>query len=68
MPAPGHTTLIVWSWPAGERLSHRGWSGEPQRDIGHPLAQHRFLIDVPAALADEIVRITPMCVRLDDEV
>jgi hypothetical protein len=46
MAAPGYTTLVLWSWPEGERLSHRHWNGEPQRDVDHPMEKHRFLVDV----------------------
>jgi hypothetical protein len=67
MAAPGHVTIVLWSWPAGERLSHRGWSGEPVRDANHPAAQHRFLIDVPAWCAEEVARITPLAHKLSDE-
>jgi hypothetical protein len=67
MPAPGHTTIVLWSWPIGERLSHRAWSGEPVRDEGHPMRLHRFLLDVPDALADEIVRLVPLCELLESE-
>jgi hypothetical protein len=31
------------------------------RDRDHPMAQRRFLLDVPAGMADEIVRLTPFC-------
>jgi hypothetical protein len=63
MARPGEVTLVLWSWPAAERLSHRGQSWEPQRDVKHPKALHRFLVDVPAELANEIVRMTPLCKR-----
>jgi hypothetical protein len=65
MAASGHVTLVLWHWPNGEMLSHRGWCGEPRRDVGHPMEKHRFLVDVPASLADEIVRLTPLCHRLE---
>jgi hypothetical protein len=31
------------------------------------LAQHRFVLDVPAEIAGEIVALVPLCHRLDDE-
>jgi hypothetical protein len=46
MAAPGFTTLICWDFPDGERLSHRGQSWEPRRDVGHPMEKHRSLVDV----------------------
>ena len=57
--------IVLWSWPVGERLSYRGWSGEPWRDVGHPMEQHRFVVDVPAELAAEIVALVPLCERAD---
>jgi hypothetical protein len=45
----------------GERVSHGEWSDEPQRDIGHPMEKHRFLVDCPASIAREVVRIVPGC-------
>jgi hypothetical protein len=65
MAAPGYTTLVLWSWPEGKRLSLRHWNGEPRRDVGHPMEKHRFLVDVPANLAAEIVRMVPLCELLD---
>ena len=57
--------LVLWHWPVGERISHRGWNAEPWRDRDHPMSQFRFLVDAPADLADEIVRVTPGCEYAD---
>jgi hypothetical protein len=61
MAAVGFTKIVLWSWPAGERLSHRGFDCEPVRDWGHPMERHRFIALVPEALANEIVCLVPHC-------
>jgi hypothetical protein len=61
---PGTVRLIVWHWPEGEQLSHRGQNWTPRRDWGHRMEKHRFLVDVPAQYADEICRMTPGVERL----
>ena len=66
MAAAGFTKIILWSWPAGERLRHRGFDCEPQRDVGHPMEKHRFIATVPAELAAEIVRLVSLCELADD--
>jgi hypothetical protein len=67
MAEPATVTLVYWHWPLGETASHRGWNGVPLPDVGHPMARFRCLVDCPAAIADEVVRLTPCCHRLDDE-
>jgi hypothetical protein len=63
-PTKNFVTIVLWSWPAGELLSHGPFSVEPQRDTAHRMAKHRFLADVPTELADQIVRLVPGCERL----
>lgn len=47
--------IILWHWPEGEALSHGGFSCVPQRDIGHPMARHRFIATVPRRLVHRFV-------------
>jgi hypothetical protein len=63
MARPGEVTIVLWSWPEGENLSHRGQFWTPRRDVGHPLQKHRFVCDVPESLADEIVALVPLAKR-----
>jgi hypothetical protein len=66
MAEPGITTIILWSWPPGELLSHGAFSCEPQRDTASPASKHRFLAQVPSELADTIVRLVPFAERLEE--
>jgi hypothetical protein len=50
MPEPT-VRIVLWHWPEGETLSLGPFSTVPWRDVGHPMEKHRFLADVPAALA-----------------
>jgi hypothetical protein len=65
MARPGFVRLVVWGFPDGERLSHRGQDWAPRRDVGHVMEKHRSLVDVPEQYAAEIVAMTPMCERAD---
>jgi hypothetical protein len=67
VPAPGHVTLVLWHWPLGETISRGAWSGLPLPDVNHPMSKFRFLVDCPEAIAEAVVRATPLCHRLDDE-
>ena len=63
MPARQELTRL---WPAGERLSHRGYDWSRGETLAIQWSGIGLSPRVPNELADEIARIVPHCERLTD--